>query len=33
VTAKKKGACKLSAKAPAVSGFQAFSKRYTIRVK
>jgi hypothetical protein len=33
VTAKKKGACKLSAKAPAVSDFQAFSKRYTIRVR
>ncbi len=33
VTAKKKGACKLSAKAPAVSGFNAFTKRYTIRVQ
>ncbi len=33
VTAKKKGACGLSAKAPAVSGFKAFAKRYTIRVR
>ena len=33
VTAKKKGTCKLSAKAPAVTGFMAFSKRYTIKIR
>ncbi len=33
VTAKKKGTCKLSAKAPARPGFTAFSKRYTIRIR
>ena len=33
VTAKKKGTCRLSAKAPGVTGYTAFSKRYTIRVK
>ncbi len=33
VTAKKKGTCKLSAKAPAKPGFTAFSKRYTIKVR
>ena len=33
VTAKKKGTCKLSAKAPARTGFTAFSKRYTIKVR
>lgn len=33
VTAKKKGKCTLSAKAPAITGFTAFSKRYSIRVK
>jgi hypothetical protein len=31
--AKKKGACKISAKAPSTSGFKAFSKKYTIRVR
>ncbi len=33
VTAKKKGTCKLSAKAPARTGFTAFSKRYTIKIR
>jgi hypothetical protein len=33
VKAKKKGKCKLSANAPATPGFDAFTKRYTIRVK
>ncbi len=33
VTAKKKGKCKLSAKAPAITGYTAFSKKYTIKVK
>ena len=33
VTAKKKGKCKLSAKAPAIPGYTALRKKYTIRVK
>jgi hypothetical protein len=33
VTAKRKGKCKLSAKAPGVPGFTAFSAKYTIRVR
>ncbi len=33
LTAKKRGACKISAKAPATPTFTAFAKRYTIRVK
>lgn len=33
VKAKKKGKCRISATAPAVPGFTAFTKRYTIRVK
>ena len=33
VTAKKKGTCKLSAKAPAIPGYTALRKKYTIRVK
>ena len=32
VTAKKKGTCKLSAKAPGVTGFKSLAKGYTIRV-
>ncbi len=31
--AKRKGACKISAKAPATPALKAFSKRYTIRVR
>ena len=33
VTAKKKGACKISAKAPAIPGYAAFTRKYTIRVR
>ena len=33
VTAKKKGKCKLSANAPAIPGYTALTKKYTIRVK
>jgi hypothetical protein len=33
LTAKKKGRCKLSAKAPAVVGYTASSRRFTIRIR
>ena len=33
VKAKKKGACKISATAPAIPGYAAFTRKYTIRVR